>query len=100
MTTYAFHDHLTLGSDLEDIRQKLNIFEPFSYCLICKEKDRVWDFFYITEDGELSYHLIKCYKFGKLKVYKNAGEFLSKNLEGLMTHLIGRPLSSCSQVRL
>ena len=100
MTTCALQNLSELENSLNIARQILESSKPFSYYLICKKENALWDFFYITESGEISHHRIKCYKIGKLTIYKNAGEFLSRTLEKLMSHLIGRPISSCFQVGL
>jgi len=100
MTTCIFQNLLKLENQIALPNQFLENSKPFSYHLLCKEKDKLWDFFYLTEFGEICCHRIKCYKFGKLIIYKNGGHFLSRTLEGLMSHLIGHPLSSCFQIRL
>jgi len=100
MTICALQNLSKSKDSLVIANQYLEGFKPFSYCLVCKEEDKLWDFFYVTEDGEISQHRIKCYEIGKIRVYKNAGHFLSRTLEELMTHLIGRPISSCLQIGL
>mgnify|MGYP003956980431 FL=1 len=97
MTTCTFQN-ISKPIDTSRTTQALKGAKPFSYCLVCVEKGKFWDLFYVTESGEISYHKIRCYKIWKLKIYKNAGQYLSRTIEGLMAHLIGRPLSSCFQV--
>ena len=100
MTTCTLKTLSKLKDPLDIASQLLEGSKPFSYCLLSIKENKLWDFYYVIEGNEISHHRIKCYKFGKVTVYKNAGMFLSRTLEGLMTHLIGRPLSSCFQIRL
>lgn len=77
--------------------QSLEVSKPFSYSLFPVEGNKSWDFFYVTTNSEIRLHRIRCYKFGKVTIYKNGALFVSRTIEGLMTHLIGRPIASCFQ---
>ena len=100
MATCVFQNSSKSKDQLRIVNQLLKGLRPFSYYLLCKETEKLWDFFYVKESGEIGCHRIQCYKFGKLKIYKNAGPFCSETLEGLMAHLIGRSLASCFQIGL
>lgn len=96
MTTYAFLDFSSNLDACAFASKALRGSQPFSYILLAA-KASSWDFFYVKANGEIKHHRIKRYYLGNLSIYKNGGHFLSKTLEGLLSYLVGRPLSLCTK---